>query len=187
MCDVQLKINQVNCFFPLITCFSCESQWFVSTRAQAAVAGHATNNYRAFQHPSSWISLRERLWNRCKGVRRVLGSAVLMQYPRATGAVLPAGEQGWNVQGAGCAVLVVSSHGTARLSWVLSETRRAAPGATMCSRIPLTFPQCDGVPGSCSGTGAQEQSCLKAALLTSPNPSLTLFYRGVHQGAVRIR
>lgn len=152
LCDVQLKINQVICFFPLITCFSSESQWFVSTRAQAAVASCAANNYRAWQHHSSWISLRKHLWSRSKGVR--LGSPVLVQHPRATGTALPAGEQGWNVQGAGCAVLLVSSQGTARLSWVLLETWRAAPGTTTCSCISLIFPQCDGVPGSCSGTGA---------------------------------
>lgn len=77
LCDVQLKINQVNCFFPLITYFSSESQWFVSTRAQGAVAGRAANNYRAWQHPSSWFSPRERLWSQDKGLR--LGSPVLVQ------------------------------------------------------------------------------------------------------------
>lgn len=114
-----------------------------------------------------------------QGVRRVLGSAVLLQHPRGT-----AGEQRWNVQGAGGVVLLLSSQGTARLSWVLSES---CPGATKCSCIPLVFPQCDEVPGSCSGTGAEAQSCLKAAFLMSPNPSPPLFYRGVHQGTVRIR
>lgn len=31
-CDVQLKINPVNCFFPLIIHFFCESHWLVSAR-----------------------------------------------------------------------------------------------------------------------------------------------------------
>lgn len=65
--DVQLKINQVNCFFPLITYFSCESLWLVSARAWSAVAGRPTNNYRTCQHTSYWISPRERLWNWCDG------------------------------------------------------------------------------------------------------------------------
>lgn len=57
------------------------------------------------------------------------------------------------------------------------ESQRAAPGATMCSVSLSSSPRVMGCQGAARALGL-------GTFLMSPNPSATLFYRGVHQGTV---
>lgn len=99
----------------------------------------------------------------------VLGSTALMQYPRATGTALPAGEQGWKGQGAGCAGLVLSSQGTARLCWVLLVTWRARelPQGPPCALYPSPLPPVMGCQGTAQALGLRNRTSHVSKLISN--------------------